>query len=253
MKLLIYSDLHLEFGNPFILPDESIADVIIIAGDIVMLKDLSPLIKFLKNWNKPILFVCGNHEYYKSRSMGEGEQTLLKYIEEKKNFIWLNNTKITIDKVEFFGGTMWTDFNNENPMDMMIASSSMNDYQLIRKSINYSKLSTYDVLQFHKEFKRNLISFFESGKSYSKKIVISHHAPCEKIDSLFKGSRMSGSYNSLDMIPIIEKYKPNLWIYGHTHESDDQIIDETRIVSNPYGYYKNSENREFNKEFIIEV
>ena len=28
----------------------------------------------------------------------------------------------------------------------------------------------------------------------------------------------------------------DLWMFGHTHTSFDFMIDETRLVSNPYGY-----------------
>ena len=38
------------------------------------------------------------------------------------------------------------------------------------------------------------------------------------------------------MLPIIEKHQPALWVYGHTHECDDQMIGRTRIISNQRGY-----------------
>jgi Icc-related predicted phosphoesterase len=44
------------------------------------------------------------------------------------------------------------------------------------------------------------------------------------------------AYNSLDMLPIIETYQPALWVYGHTHECDDQMVGNTRIISNQHGY-----------------
>lgn len=37
-------------------------------------------------------------------------------------------------------------------------------------------------------------------------------------------------------MPLIEKYQPTLWIHGHTHEKADYMIGNTRIVSNPRGY-----------------
>jgi hypothetical protein len=44
------------------------------------------------------------------------------------------------------------------------------------------------------------------------------------------------AFNSLDMVKLIEKYQPALWVYGHTHECDDQTIGQTRIISNQLGY-----------------
>ena len=44
------------------------------------------------------------------------------------------------------------------------------------------------------------------------------------------------AFNSLDMTDIIKKHQPDLWVYGHTHECDDQTIGKTRIISNQLGY-----------------
>ena len=43
-------------------------------------------------------------------------------------------------------------------------------------------------------------------------------------------------FNYLDMVEIVGTYKPALWVYGHTHECDDQMIRRTRIISNQLGY-----------------
>jgi hypothetical protein len=52
------------------------------------------------------------------------------------------------------------------------------------------------------------------------------------------GHPLQPAFNSLDMIEVIEKYQPNLWVYGHTHECDDQMLGSTRIISNQRGYPK---------------
>jgi Icc-related predicted phosphoesterase len=38
------------------------------------------------------------------------------------------------------------------------------------------------------------------------------------------------------MEKVINDYQPKLWIYGHTHEPDDRMFGDTRVVSNPRGY-----------------
>ena len=43
MKIITYSDLHLEFGTDFRPPQDSDADVMILAGDIITFKDFRPL------------------------------------------------------------------------------------------------------------------------------------------------------------------------------------------------------------------
>ena len=35
---------------------------------------------------------------------------------------------------------------------------------------------------------------------------------------------------------LVEEYKFPVWIYGHDHKEEDIIINNTRLVSNPWGY-----------------
>ena len=34
----------------------------------------------------------------------------------------------------------------------------------------------------------------------------------------------------------VKEYKSPVWIYGHDHKEEDIIINNTRLVSNPWGY-----------------
>ena len=43
----------------------------ILAGDIVTLRDYAPLDQILRKWKKPVLYVTGNHEYYTRRPMND--------------------------------------------------------------------------------------------------------------------------------------------------------------------------------------
>jgi Icc-related predicted phosphoesterase len=67
-------------------------------------------------------------------------------------------------------------------------------------------------------------------------VVISHHAPVINSYTQFTGSTLTPAFNSLDMLNIIKKFQPALWVYGHTQECDDQMIGSTRIISNQLGY-----------------
>jgi hypothetical protein len=59
MRIITYSDLHLEFGSGWILPPNANGDLMILAGDIVTLKDCEPLAQLLQKWKKPVLYVMG--------------------------------------------------------------------------------------------------------------------------------------------------------------------------------------------------
>jgi predicted phosphodiesterase len=52
MKILTYSDVHLEFGHNWHPPTDIDGDVMLLAGDIVSFKHYNPLKFLLKFWNR---------------------------------------------------------------------------------------------------------------------------------------------------------------------------------------------------------
>jgi hypothetical protein len=96
----------------------------------------------------------------------------------------------------------------------------------------------WDSVALHRNFASKLLSWFIKDLS-GPRVVISHTAPVINPNSKFKDSSLRPAFNSLDMMEIIETYQPDLWVYGHTHECDDQMIGKTRIISNQLGYPNN--------------
>lgn len=249
MKLITYSDLHLEFGTNFKPPRNSDANLMVLAGDIITFKNFKPLSDFLNDWKKPVLYVAGNHEYYTRSPMDNNQRDFCNYIAENPNITWLNNSDFSLNDVHFFGGTMWTDFDDSNQDAMRNAWGAMNDFRQIVMP-NGQILTPSETVKMHTDFKEKLIAWLEKyhGK---KRVVISHHAPVKNPNTKYGNSNLQPAFNSLDMVEIIKKYQPDLWIYGHTHECDDQIIGKTRIISNQMGYpnnYGGYECEVFNKE-----
>lgn len=153
---------------------------------------------------------------------------------EHPNVTFLQDEAVTIDGVHFFGGTMWTDFAAANSLAMNHAHHSMNDYRCISVSADQA-LHPADTITLHDNYVQKLVEWFEQDLPGAR-IVISHHAPAVNPSTQYGSSELMPAFNSLDMLPIIEKYQPNLWVYGHTHECDDQRIGTTRIISNQRGY-----------------
>jgi len=109
---------------------------------------------------------------------------------------------------------------------MIIASSITPTKRLSRQQIR---------LRYIKTSRRKLLNWF--GKNLSgPRVVISHNAPVIDPNSKYKGGPLTPAFNSLDMVEIIAIHQPALWVYGHTHECDDQTIGRTRIISNQLGY-----------------
>ncbi len=237
MKIISYSDLHLEFGSDW-LPAKNIdGDLMILAGDIMTFRNYNAIDRLLISWKKPVIYVAGNHEYYTQKPMDQENEAFKSWLADNHpNITFLQDENISIDGVHFFGGTMWTDFINADPYAMEIAQMQMNDFRLIRTPDN-KPLQAVDTIKFHDRFVEKLLHWF-SKELDGPHVVISHHAPVINPNTQFKGSALMPAFNSLDMVEIIEKHQPALWVYGHTHECDDQVIGKTRIISNQLGYPK---------------
>jgi predicted phosphodiesterase len=235
LKIITYSDLHLEFGAGWTLPAEATGDVMILAGDIITFQDYGPFDRMLRVWKKPGLYVTGNHEYYTRSPMSHEDKRFRAWLESSHpNVTLLLDEAIGIHGVNFFGGTMWTDFDGANQLAMDTARAQMNDFRLIQNP-DRTTFMPADAFALHETFVTKLLSWFDQDLS-GPRVVISHTAPVINPNTKFGASPLRPAFNSLDMLKVIADRQPALWVYGHTHECDDQTIGKTRIISNQLGY-----------------
>jgi Icc-related predicted phosphoesterase len=150
------------------------------------------------------------------------------------NVRFLQDEEVTIDGAHFFGGIMWTDFSNTDRLAMETAQQLMNDFRHIMIA-DRKPLKPIDTITFHNTFVQKLLIWFKKDLS-GPRVVVTHHAPAINPRTKYINSPLQPAFNSLDMPAIIEKYQPGLWVYGHTHECDNQMIGSTRIISNQLGY-----------------
>ncbi|MGK7928291.1 MAG: metallophosphoesterase [Spirulina sp.] len=248
MKILILSDLHLEFQD-FHIPDTD-ADLIILAGDIhIGRKGL--LWAKQEVSDRPILYILGNHEYYTQAYPKLLHR--LKDAAKETNIHILENDRFILDDITFLGCTLWTNFRLfGDPMSAGFeAMEKMNDYRKIRVYPRYSRLRSRDTAMIHhKSFSWLKANFSRSDTS--KTVVITHHAPSAKsVPSPYLQDILTAAYASHLDRAIAESHV-NLWIHGHLHHSVDYYIGNTRIVANPRGYPEEF-NPQFDPEFIIEI
>lgn len=237
-KIITFSDLHLEFKEDFKPPLDSDADIMVLAGDIVTFDKIDRLQRFLEGWDRPFIYVCGNHEYYNvdmgsPLSMQQVENIIYDEIVCKfPKAYFLKDDYCTINGVQFFGGTMWTDFNNNDYFSKGRAAFRMKDYKCIS---NIDKVLTpNDTVLFHNGYVEKLIAWLEDSLE-GPRVIISHHSPVYNRNTQYAND-LWPAYLSLDMPKIFMKYNPDVAIYGHTHECDDQICGNTRVISNQRGY-----------------
>ena len=233
MKIHVLSDLHTEFGA-YEIPKTD-ADVLVLAGDIGA--KLSGLELAKLQLEIPVLYIAGNHEYYgaaipdlteKLRDAARGSQVQ-----------FLENTVFVHQNVRFLGCTLWTDFSilglEHRALAMWEAEQKMNDYRLIRKSPNFSRLRPQDTASIHFASVKWLQSQLEIPFS-GRTVVVTHHAPSAKsFDRKYQTDSLSPSFGS-NLEALIEHSRIDLWVHGHTHHCVDYTLHGTRILSNQRGY-----------------
>jgi len=249
LKLYILSDLHVEFGN-FTIPDIG-ADVLVLAGDThVGMRGLHWLLD--QDVKIPVIYVLGNHEFYRDEFPGLIDN--MKREAEGTNVCILENESVQINGFRFFGCTLWTDMAllGDPTVAMTAAAIRMNDYSLIRNSRTSGRLSPADTVAWYKKSVEKLCRFLEAGDS-ERSVVVTHSCPSiRSIPARFRGDALSPAFAS-NMEPLIQKYKPRLWVHGHTHVSFDYKIRKTRIVCNPRGYVPKALNQKFEIEKVVEL
>jgi predicted phosphodiesterase len=262
MKVALVSDLHLEFA-PLELTNTDGAQVLILAGDIMVAQDLHDFASddvnpgwgdsvpiraqkaqmyrdFLKRCSEQfehVLYVAGNHEFYN----GKWDQTLTLLRQECEKFHnvhFMENDVFTLDDVTFVGGTLWTDMNGGDPLTKQVVAESMNDYRIIRvESRYYGRLRPDDAINRHIKTLQCIRETVD-GDSTKKYFVVGHMAP-SKLSTHPRYAddvQINGAYSSDLSEFILDRPQIAAWVHGHTHHEFDYTIGSTRIVANPRGY-----------------
>ena len=261
MRLLVLSDIHLEFG-PFALPEDlGEFDVAVFAGDIG--RPITAAILWIEQQRRgslkgrPAIFVPGNHEFYHDEiysalRAGRG-------LAEQCGIHMLAPGRIVVGGVRFIGATLWTDFNlfGKPHAARLAARHGMNDHRLIHVIENGKRkpFTPEHAAATH----RSELAFITERLSEpfdGATVVVSHHAPHPgSVRPIFRGDPLAPSFCS-DLSVVIEQFQPTLWIHGHDHGSHDYCVGRTRILSNQAGYPKRGgarENPSFNPRLIVEV
>jgi hypothetical protein len=213
----------------------------------------------------------GNHEHYKG-DFATSEKILKEHLSHLENLHLLEKSTFEIGDYLFVGGTLWTDMNGGDTMTMNHVRTMMNDFRIIKNSNRYtyrkvplyqkaddgqltkdengqniqvgmkmkeeaSKFSPEDAMHDHKLF-MDYLTHVLSGHKDKKVVVIGHHAPSNlSVHPRYANDDlMNGGYrSSLDFF-IEDHPEVVLWVHGHTHETFDYKIRNTRVFCNPRGY-----------------
>lgn len=274
MRLLCISDLHLEHGLSFTVPEVEF-DVVVLAGDIH-----SPGRRAV-HWaqrestfgGKPVVLVAGNHEFYGCEMATELRE--MKKAAEGSNVHVLARGSVVIGGVRFLGCTLWTDFQlpiteanralgTDVARALFTANRGLNDFQEIsvdappnrmgRPRMLRLPLRAEDTLVMHwvdRDWLRRSLLQYHEGPT----VVVTHHAPTiESVAARHIGDALSPAFAS--ELPDSLFQTPSVWVHGHTHSSADYRHQACRVISNPRGYRLKDgsmENERFSSGMVVPV
>ena len=250
MKILILSDLHLEFAS--FTPSSDEVDLVILAGDICK-KDQG--IYWARNtWpNTEIIYIAGNHEFYGSDR--NAVLSSLRSAAEDTGVHFLDNDEVMINGVLFLGATLWTDFelfgSVAKDKAIIAGKHGLNDFRMIVEG-GYT-FSPNDAIALCNKSAEWLRVKLNTVDDISKTVVVTHHLPSmQSVSERYRNDILSACFAS-NLDDLLGYCK--LWIHGHTHDSFDYIENGTRVICNPRGYvYRGTqENIRFKPDLVVEI
>lgn len=233
MKVHPISDIHIEMRSGYKLKKTD-ADLIVLVGDIHNgIKGVKWAIEQSKKLQTPVIYVAGNHEYYRH----EYHQLLseMREITLGTNVHFLENDELILEGVRFLGTTLWTDYKCYRSFtqreNMEYLGGQLNDHYVIR--FGDRLFAPSDALSLNNKAVKWLKE--RLGQHYNgPTVVVSHHAPSVKCAHYKFGlNELSTGFIS-DLEPLVKK--ADYWFFGHTHSNLDTKIGECRLVSNQVGY-----------------
>ena len=268
MKIRIASDLHLEAfrGRDMeslivdVLPadPQDAESLLVLAGDISA--DPNQLLDFLRLVEvrfSQVIYIPGNHEYYRHEFHAWNKTMDDRFAEVLTRTQWAN------DKVGFYifegqpfiFATMWAE-GGRTLQERAMVGSALNDFRLIRHGQMPFTVSMMEL--HHKRQKKEIVRLLTEWNGEVRPIVITHHMPSYSLCHPRFGNDINGGFAAECDDILHEDYAPPIWIYGHTHDCGDQMIEKTRVIANPMGYPREfGPNSPYNKykngPFFVEV
>ncbi|NOQ92328.1 MAG: metallophosphoesterase, partial [Flavobacteriaceae bacterium] len=134
MKIQYCSDLHLEFPkNESFLNSNPLkveGDILILAGDILLFKELNEykyFFNFISKNFKYTYWIPGNHEYYYS-DISERSNSFKEQI--RNNVFLVNNVAVIQDDIKFIFSTLWSKISLQNEWQIQ---KGLSDFSVIKK------------------------------------------------------------------------------------------------------------------------
>lgn len=250
MFLRVVSDLHIEFGVPYTLPEPTPQDeqtVFVFAGDLTSGANTEEFIRGIvaRSNYRAYIFIPGNHEFYGNdfEKLTSEYDHLSKQLWYDFNNVYFTSTfdSIQIDDTTFLFGPMWTD-GGPSPKMRSACEGSLNDFKVIKYG---NRTFTVDDMEI--EFSNFVYSLTDALDELqtNRVVLVTHHLPSfQAIDPKFVGSLINGGFAvNLDYYVNPEYLERiDVMCFGHTHSKmlDTITVEDgtkpIQCICNPRGY-----------------
>jgi len=201
--------------------------VLVVAGDVSHFPEqVASFLNHCASLFHTVVFVPGNHEYYKNNYADYRLAGLA------ANVLWPGSSvkRFYAGGHDFVVGTLWGCALTNEEREALLAY--MSDFRVIKNGS--SKFTPDDMTKLGLHH-RHEIARIASGID-GHKFIVTHHLPSYKLVSpRFAGSPMNAGFVN-DCSDYFDIIGPATWLFGHTHDHIDKLMDGIRFVANPYGY-----------------
>ena len=249
MRIQYMSDTHIEMSNT--IPKlEKHGDVLILAGDIgnPFQTSYTDFLQQASDLFPRVYVIAGNHEYY-GGSIADTDAKIASICDKLSNVKFLQCHTDVYNGVRFVGCTLWSQVKDS-------LRYKMNDFLSIFTFSN-SKIRLFqpaDVRDLHEHHVKwltactNSHTFGEDGSNIPT-VVITHHAPLDDMNGVFRGGTLSSGFAT----NLSHMFQPPIvaWICGHTHQNMTVHVNNIPCISNCKGY--SGEDIYFNPKAFIDI
>lgn len=232
--------------------------VLLIVGDFYVARKWDKLTKLIAPYSeafKEVIYILGNHEHWD----GSFVRDMYWYKNALKGFdnvTVMEKDCVVFDNVAVIGATLWTDYNKLCPLTTLDARRNMKDYRKIRNGTMVEPFKDpfrpYDAYVDHTMAVYYIEEEITKQKALGRDIIVmTHHAPTLVSLDPNRGNDPLNPCYATDLSELILDTNPDYWLHGHVHQSNDYMVGDTRVMSNPKGYDSYDRNVDFDPNIRI--
>lgn len=241
-QVQVISDLHVDLEGRFPLAEDSLGEIVIVAGDV----SWSPgyFADALWQIQKPVIAVLGNHEYY-GKCFDDTVARYREIVAPMRHVHLLEQDKVVLKGIRFLGATLWGSYRTTEMARASAEQYCFRNSLLVRKGHPIGP----DVLHAkHCESVAWLDA--ELGLPFNGPTVVVTHYPPTSSGCPEHSLGLPGLIGHAE--DLILRRQPALWVHGHLHNSCDYRLGRTRVLCNPAGCVR-WRNPAFNPRLCVPV